>query len=209
MKTDTPRPILLKDYRPPNYLVDLDVALAPERTRVEARLKLRPNPALGRAEAGPLRLDGELLELGRVALDGRELAPPHYRLSDKDLVIEKPPARAFVLELVTYCNPEANKALTGLYRSRGIYCTQCEAEGFRRITYFLDRPDVLSTYTTRIEADKVEAPVLLGNGNRVESGKLDGGKRHFAVWHDPFPKPCYLFAMVGGNLAAATSTFKT
>src|SRR5215470_9030172 len=201
MKTDTPRPILLKDYRPPNYLidhVDLDVALAPERTRVEARLKLRPNPALGRAEAGPLRLDGELLELGRVALDGRELAPPHYRLSDKDLVIEKPPARAFVLELVTYCNPEANKALSGLYRSRGIYCTQCEAQGFRRITYFLDRPDVLATYTTRIEAEHAEAP-----------GELAGGKRHFAVWQDPHPKPSYLFALVGGELAHLAAQFET
>src|SRR5499427_5014421 len=212
MKTDTPRPILLKDYRPPNYLidhVDLDVALAPERTRVEARLKLRPNPALGRAEAGPLRLDGELLELGRVALDGRELAPPHYRLSDKDLVIEKPPARAFVLELVTYCNPEANKALSGLYRSRGIYCTQCEAQGFRRITYFLDRPDVLATYTTRIEAERSEAPVLLSNGNPVEHGISPGGNRHFAVWHDPHPKPSYLFALVGGDLAHLASEFRT
>ncbi|HJZ31286.1 MAG TPA: aminopeptidase N [Hyphomicrobiaceae bacterium] len=212
MKTDTPRPILLKDYRPPNYLidhVDLDVALAPERTRVEARLKLRPNPALGRAEAGPLRLDGELLELGRVALDGRELAPPHYRLSDKDLVIEKPPARAFVLELVTYCNPEANKALSGLYRSRGIYCTQCEAQGFRRITYFLDRPDVLATYTTRIEAEHAEAPVLLSNGNPVAQGELAGGKRHFAVWQDPHPKPSYLFALVGGELAHLAAQFKT
>src|SRR5215813_4123508 len=212
MKTDTPRPILLKDYRPPNYLidhVDLDVALAPERTRVEARLKLRPNPALGRAEAGPLRIDGELLELGRVALDGRELAPPHYRLSDKDLVIEKPPARAFVLELVTYCNPEANKALSGLYRSRGIYCTQCEAQGFRRITYFLDRPDVLATYTTRIEAEHAEAPVLLSNGNPVAHGELAGGKRHFAVWQDPHPKPSYLFALVGGELAHLAAQFKT
>jgi len=212
MKTDTPRPILLKDYRPPNYLidhVDLDVALAPERTRVEARLKLRPNPALGRAEAGPLRLDGELLELGRVALDGRELAPPHYRLSDKDLVIEKPPARAFVLELVTYCNPEANKALSGLYRSRGIYCTQCEAQGFRRITYFLDRPDVLATYTTRIEAEHAEAPVLLSNGNPVAQGELAGGKRHFAVWQDPHPKPSYLFALVGGELAHLAAQFET
>src|SRR5262247_2851107 len=212
MKTDTPRPILLKDYHPPNYLidhVDLDVALAPERTRVEARLKLRPNPALGRAEAGPLRLDGELLELGRVALDGRELAPPHYRLSDKELVIAKPPARAFVLQIHTICNPEANKALSGLYRSRGIYCTQCEAQGFRRITYFLDRPDVLATYTTRIEAEHAEAPVLLSNGNPVAQGELAGGKRHFAVWQDPHPKPSYLFALVGGELAHLAAQFET
>ena len=98
--------------------------------------------------------------------------------------------------------PKANKALTGLYLSRGIYCTQCEAQGFRRITYFLDRPDVLATYTMRIEADRAEAPVLLSNGNPLERGTLDGGKRHYAVWRDPHPKPCYLFALVGGNLAS-------
>src|SRR5262249_46941074 len=142
-------------------------------------------------------------------LDGRELPPPHYRLSDKDLVIEKPPARAFVLELVTYCNPEANKALSGLYRSRGIYCTQCEAQGFRRITYFLDRPDVLATYTTRSEAEHAEAPVLLSNGNPVAQGELAGGKRHFAVWQDPHPKPSYLFALVGGELAHLAAQFET
>src|SRR5690606_18210715 len=105
-------------------------------------------------------------------------------------------------------NPEANKALQGLYRSRGIYCTQCEAQGFRRITYFLDRPDVLAVYTTRIEANAEEAPVLLSNGNPVERGTLADGK-HYAVWKDPHPKPSYLFALVGGNLSAVTSTFRT
>jgi aminopeptidase N len=211
MKTDTPRPILLKDYRPPNYLidhVDLDVALAPERTRVQARLQVRPNPAF-EGKAGPLRLDGELLELEAVHLDGRELAPADYTLSDKELVIRKPPARAFAVDLVTFCNPEANKALSGLYRSRGIYCTQCEAQGFRRITYFLDRPDVLATYTTRLEAFHAEAPVLLSNGNPTARGSLDGGRRHFAVWHDPHPKPSYLFALVGGDLAHLAADFET
>src|SRR5262245_35613063 len=177
MKTDTPRPILLKDYRPPNYLidhVDLDVALAPERTRVQARLKIRPNQAFD-GDPGALRLDGEMIELDRVCLDGRQLAPRDYTLSDKELLIGKPPARAFTLEVVTFCNPDANKALSGLYRSRGIYCTQCEAQGFRRITYFLDRPDVLATYTTRIEAVRSEAPVLLSNGNPVERGLSKGG----------------------------------
>ena len=110
---------------------------------------------------------------------------------------------------MTYVNPEANKALQGLYRSRGIYCTQCEAQGFRRITYFLDRPDVLSTYAVRIEADIEEAGVLLANGNPIERGTLDRGRRHYAVWKDPHPKPCYLFAMVGGNLASIASTFRT
>jgi aminopeptidase N len=211
MKTDTPRPILLKDYRPSNYLidhVDLDIALAPDRTRVKARLQVRPNPAF-EGEPGPLRLDGELLELETIRLDGRELAPAAYTLSGKELVIGKPPARAFAVDLVTFCNPEANKALSGLYRSRGIYCTQCEAQGFRRITYFLDRPDVLATYTTRLEAFYAEAPVLLSNGNPTERGTLDGGRRHFAVWHDPHPKPSYLFALVGGDLAHLAADFET
>jgi aminopeptidase N len=211
MKTDTPRPILLKEYRPPNYLIDavnLDIALHATRTRVRARLSIRPNPAVA-GKAGPLRLDGELLELESVRLDGRELAPREYTRTDKELVIKAPPGGPFTLESVTYCNPEANKALTGLYLSRGIYCTQCEAQGFRRITYFLDRPDVLATYTTRIEADRDEAPVLLSNGDPLERGTLDGGKRHYAVWRDPFPKPSYLFAVVGGNLASFASDFTT
>jgi aminopeptidase N len=211
MKTDTPRPILLKDYRPPNYLidhVDLDVSLAPERTRVQARLQMRPNPACD-GHAGALRLDGEMIELDRICLDGSELAPSAYTISDKELVISEPPARAFVLTIVTFCNPEANKALSGLYRSRGIYCTQCEAQGFRRITYFLDRPDVLATYTTRIEAERAEAPILLSNGNPVERGVSKGGKRHYAVWRDPHPKPSYLFALVGGELAFLASDFVT
>ncbi len=211
MKAEAPAPVLLKDYRPPNYLidsVDLDVSLHPTETRVRSRLKVRPNPD-AKGKPGPLVLNGEHLTLEKVRLAGRALESGDYEVTDKTLTLPRLPREAFTLEIVTTCNPEANKALTGLYRSRGIYCTQCEAEGFRRITYFLDRPDVLSKYTTRIEADKDETPVLLGNGNRIESGKLDGGKRHFATWRDPFPKPCYLFALVGGNLVAVTSTFKT
>ena len=167
MKTDTPRPILLKDYRPPNYLiyaVNLDVSLHPTRTRVRARLKIRRNPAHP-GNPGPLRLDGEMIELEALRLDGRQLGPREYERTDTELVIASLPKEPFTLETTTYCNPEANKALTGLYLSRGIYCTQCEAQGFRRITYFLDRPDVLATYTVRIEADRDEAPVLLSNGD--------------------------------------------
>jgi aminopeptidase N len=210
MKTDTPRPILLKDYRPPSYLIDsvsLDVILHKTRTRVRSRLRLRANPAV--AKPGPLRLDGELLELESIKLDGRQLPARDYALGEKELVVPAPPSKAFELDTITYCNPDANKALTGLYVSKGIYCTQCEAQGFRRITYFLDRPDVLATYTVRLEADREEAPVLLANGNPVERGTLDGGARHYAVWRDPHPKPSYLFALVGGNLASIASDFTT
>jgi len=211
MKTDTPRSILLKDYRPPNYLIDsvnLDVALDATRTRVRSRLKLRPNPDHP-GDLGGLRLDGEMIELETVRLDGRKLGPGEYEVTAAELIIPGVPGGPFALEIVTHCNPEANKALTGLYLSRGVYCTQCEAQGFRRITYFLDRPDVLATYTTRIEADRHAAPVLLSNGDPIERGTIDGGKRHYAVWRDPHPKPCYLFALVGGNLGSFASEFTT
>ncbi len=210
MKTETPRPILLKDYRPPSYLIDsvsLDVALHKTRTRVVSQLKARPNPAV--SKPGALQLDGELLELEQVKLNGRALGPKDYTITDKQLVIAAPPKAPFELEIITTCNPDANKALSGLYLSKGIYCTQCEAEGFRRITYFLDRPDVLATYTVRIEADIAEAPVLLSNGNLVEKGDVKGRERRYAVWHDPHPKPCYLFALVGGNLTSIASDFTT
>ena len=210
MKTETPRQILLKDYRPPSYLIDkvhLDVCLHPTRTRVRSRLNMRANPAVGKP--GLLKLEGELLELESVRLDGRRLDENELKTTDKDLTISRLPKGDFILEITTHCNPEANKALTGLYLSKGIYCTQCEAEGFRRITYFLDRPDVLAPYTVRLEADRNECPVLLSNGNPVERGTLDGGKRHYAVWRDPHPKPSYLFALVGGNLASFASDFTT
>ena len=211
MKTDTPRPIRLKDYQPPSHLIDavhLDVSLHPTRTRVRSRLKVKPNPDAKDAGAA-LRLDGEHLELDEVKLDGRVLIRSEYQADPVSLTIPKVPGRAFTLEITTTVDPEANKALQGLYRTRGIYCSQCEAQGFRRITYFLDRPDVLSTYTTRIEAEAEQASVLLSNGNPRERGMLDRGKRHYAVWTDPFPKPCYLFALVGGNLVSVASTFKT
>ncbi len=211
MKTDTPRTIRLKDYRPSAYLidkVDLDVRLDPSRTRVRARLDVRPNPAV--QSPGQLKLDGEHLELDMIKLDGSELRLKHdYDLTNVALTIKAPPKKPFKLEIVTYIDPDSNKALQGLYRSRGVYCTQCEAQGFRRITYFLDRPDILSKYTVRIEADIAEAPVLLANGNPAERGTLAKGNRHYAIWRDPFPKPCYLFAMVGGDLSSIASTFKT
>ena len=211
MKTDTPRPIRLKDYRPSPWLIEtvaLDVSLHPTETRVRSRLKIKPNP-LSTESKPALMLDGELLELESVKLDGKLQAAGDYEQTPTHLIFARPPQNGFTLDIVTRINPEANKALNGLYRSRGIYCTQCEAEGFRRITYFLDRPDVLSIYSVRVEASLDEASVLLANGNPVERGTVDRGRRHYAVWKDPHPKPCYLFALVGGNLASIASTFKT
>jgi len=211
MEAETPKAIFLKDYKPSGWLIDevhLDIALDPTETRVRSRLQMRPNPArTGRR--GPLVLDGESLTLDRVVLDGKELSGKSFSTDDNGLRIASPPDKPFTLEIETRCNPSANKALSGLYLSKGIYCTQCEAQGFRRITYFLDRPDVLAVYTVRIEADSKAAPVLLSNGNPVERGTLDRGHRHYAIWKDPHPKPSYLFALVGGLLGAITSTFKT
>ncbi len=212
MKTDTPRPIRLKDYRPSPWLIEtvaLDVSLHPTDTRVKSRLVIKPNPLSGEAKP-PLVLDGELLALESVKLDGKALAGGDFETTPASLILHRPPQAArFTLEIVVHVDPEANKALNGLYRSRGIYCTQCEAEGFRRITYFLDRPDVLSTYAVRVEAGMEDAAVLLANGNPTERGTADRGRRHYAVWKDPHPKPCYLFAMVGGNLGSIASTFRT
>ena len=205
------RTIRLKDYTPAPFAIDsveLDIRLEPEKTKVMSRLKLRPNPK-SNVVGEPLVLNGQGLDLVEVKLSGRKLAAKDYTLSEGSLSIPEVPDRPFTLEITTFCNPEANKALTGLYRSRGIYCTQCEAEGFRRISYFYDRPDVLSIFTTRIEADAETVPVLLSNGNLIDSGKIAKTGRHFAVWHDPFKKPSYLFAMVGGKLGHIADTFTT
>jgi len=211
METETPKAILLKDYKPSAWLIDavhLDIALDPSQTRVRARMTVRPNPArTGRRTA--LVLDGENLTLDSVSLNGDRLAGRAFVLTDTSLKIASPPDGVFTLEIETRCDPAANKALSGLYLSKGIYCTQCEAQGFRRITYFLDRPDVLAVYTVRLEADPKAAPILLANGNPIERGTLDHGRRHYAVWKDPHPKPAYLFAVVGGQLGAVTSTFTT
>ena len=212
MKTDTPRSILLQDYSPPEYLIDkidLHIMLHPTRTRVLAKLKVRPNPKAPMGEA-LLRLDGEHLELEKISSDGKELKDGlDYTRDETGLTLKAARSQPFTLDIATIVNPQGNTALQGIYRSRGVYCSQCEAQGFRRITYFLDRPDILSVYSVRLEADINEAPVLLANGNPVERGTLDNGKRHYAVWKDPFPKPCYLFAIVGGDLSPVASTFKT
>ncbi len=205
----TPQPIYLKDYRPPDYLVgrvDLDVRLDPAVTEVTARLSVRRNPAAGDGQP-PLVLDGQELELVGVRLDGETLGANRYSVDDEHLTIEAPPA-AFELEITSRTRPDQNTKLDGLYISNGVFCTQCEAEGFRRIAYYPDRPDVMAVYRTRIEADRAQCPVLLSNGNLVEEGELPGG-RHFAVWHDPFPKPAYLFALVAGDLARLEDHFTT
>jgi aminopeptidase N len=210
MRTEQAAPVRLEDYRAPDWLVetvDLDVSLHPSRTRVRATLALRPNPQA--AAPAPVVLDGDGLELVSLRLDGNELPAEHFVATPDKLTIAQPPGGPFRLEIETILDPSANTQLMGLYRSGGTYCTQCEAEGFRRITYFPDRPDVMAVYTTRIEAEKSEAPVLLANGNLTSSGDVPGTTRHFAVWHDPFPKPCYLFALVGGDLACVESRFTT
>src|SRR4051812_33837328 len=166
-----------------------------------------PNPEAG--APAPIVLDGDGLTLTSLKLDGSALPADSYVATPDSLTIPQPPAGTCYLQIDTLIDPSANSHLMGLYRSNATYCTQCEAEGFRRITYFPDRPDVMAVYTTRIEAEKSEAPVLLSNGNLTESGDVPGTSRHFAIWHDPFPKPAYLFALVGGNLACVEDSFVT
>jgi aminopeptidase N len=209
MRTEEPRAVRLQDYRPPDWLietVELDVSLHPTATTVRARLKIKLNAA---GTPAPLVLDGEELTLRSLALDGKPLPEANYVATSDRLTIAQPPNREFSLDIETVIDPTGNTQLMGLYRAGATYCTQCEAEGFRRITYFLDRPDVMAVYTTRIEAEKKEAAVLLSNGNLIAQGNVPGTSRHFAVWHDPFPKPSYLFALVGGNLAYVEDSFTT
>jgi aminopeptidase N len=206
MKTVEPRAVHLKDYSPPAYRIPdiaLDFKLDGAATRVTATMKVERNAP---AEA-PLVLDGHGLKLISIALDSKELAPSDYGLDAGSLTLPSPPA-SFTLNIVTEIAPSANTALEGLYMTNGIYCTQCEPEGFRCITYFLDRPDNLARFETRIEGPKDTAPVLLSNGNMIESGNLPGG-RHFARWRDPFPKPSYLFALVAGDLGHIRDSFTT
>lgn len=210
MVTDTGQVFRLEDYRPTDYLIpqtNLTFRLDPERTRVVSELTVERRE--GVAVDTPLMLDGDGLELVSLEIDGVRTNLDEVEIGPDRLVLKLPPARrSFRLRIETQVAPTANQALMGLYRSNGVYCTQCEAEGFRRITYFLDRPDVLSVYNVRIEADRASAPLLLSNGNAVEAGELDGG-RHYAVWHDPHPKPSYLFALVAGDLGSVRDEFIT
>ncbi len=205
MRTETaPQTTKLADYKPLNFKIErvyLDFDLTPKATTVKSSLKVT------RQESGPLVLDGDEIELKSVAVNGKNLKRSDYRLTQTQLILDNLPD-SFTLEIETVCNPAANSTLMGLYVSGGRFCTQCEAEGFRRITFYPDRPDVLSVFTVKITADKASYPYLLSNGNNVESGELAGGK-HYAVWEDPFPKPCYLFALVAGEFDILEDSFTT
>lgn len=201
----------LGDYKPTPYSItdiQLTVAIDATRTRISSRLSVKANP-LPQEVSAPLLLDGEDLELVSIRVDGLLLQAGEFDYAGNILTIANVPARPFTVEIENYCNPSANTALSGLYRSNGIYCTQCEAEGFRRMAFAYDRPDAMATYLVRIEADKDECPILLSNGNPVEAGQIAGTGRHYAVWHDPHPKPTYLFALVAGDLAAVADSFTT
>ncbi|MBI2308791.1 MAG: aminopeptidase N [Rhodocyclales bacterium] len=201
MRTDTPQTIHRADYQPLSWTVtdvDLHFALDPASTLVSSRLTLKRNR---QAPAGPLVLLGDELELVSLTIDGK--APAAARISDARIEIDMPgdlDGDTATADIVTRIAPEKNTALSGLYTSRGGFFTQCEAEGFRRITWFPDRPDVMARFVVTLEADRASYPVLLSNGNLVGQGELPDG-RHFARWHDPFPKPCYLFALVAADLA--------
>ena len=201
--------IYRKDYQVPAFLISelsLDFILGESDCVVKAKSAFRKNPDTTES-SNEIFLNGKHLELLSVAVDGNELLPDQYRLADDGLTLLQVPDQ-FDLEIRTRIYPDRNTALEGLYRSSGNFCTQCEAEGFRKITYYLDRPDVMARFTTRIEADQALYPVLLSNGNLVEEGELEGG-RHYAVWQDPFPKPCYLFALVAGDLVFLQDSFVT
>ena len=212
MDKSAPKAIHLKDYAPPPYLinsVDLAFDLGEEVTRVRSSLTMRANPARVPDQAAvPLVLDGQDLKLVSLAIDGRVLDASEYAVGVESLTIFDPPA-SFTLEVETELKPQENTSLEGLYRTSGNFCTQCEAEGFRKITYFLDRPDVMARYRTTITADALKYPVLLSNGNLVAASKMDHDGRHTVTWEDPFAKPCYLFALVAGVLVHVEDSYVT
>jgi len=205
MREGKPVVVHREDYTAPAYWirsVDLAFDLDPAKTIVTSRMQVERNTA---REVQPLVLHGEQLNLMRVLANGESVS---FRHEEGTLVIDNPPGDAFTLEVRNTCCPDKNTQLSGLYTSGGGFFTQCEAEGFRRITYFLDRPDVMAVYTVTLRANKALYPVLLANGNLLEQGDLDNG-RHFAKWHDPFPKPSYLFALVAADLVARERKIRT
>ncbi|MFK3640781.1 aminopeptidase N [Pseudomonas protegens] len=209
MRTDQPKMIYLKDYQAPEYLIDethLTFELFEDHSLVHAQLVMRRNPARG-AGLPPLVLDGQQLELLSVSLADHPLSADDYQLDDSHLTLH-PTSASFTLDTSVKIHPESNTALEGLYKSSGMFCTQCEAEGFRKITYYLDRPDVMSKFTTTVVAEQHSYPVLLSNGNPIASGPGEDG-RHWATWEDPFMKPAYLFALVAGDLWCVEDSFRT
>lgn len=209
MKNTTPQPIYLVDYRPPAFLVkeiNLCFNLHDTKTQVSSKIDIYRNPDAHEASK-ELVLNGERIQLLSIKIDGKPLLETDYCVDDKTLTIFSPPD-SFILEIENQIDPLNNTALDGLYKSGAIFCTQNEPEGFRKITYFLDRSDVMAKYTTKIIADKTLYPILLSNGNEIGKGDLEGG-RHWVEWQDPFLKPCYLFALVAGDLGCITDTFTT
>ncbi|WP_188638868.1 aminopeptidase N [Vreelandella lutescens] len=203
-----PQPVYLSDYQPPAYQVthtELTFDLDPTATRVKARLTVERHASAD--QTAPLVLNGEHLTLHALAINGQALAEADYQLTDETLTISSVPS-AFTLESDVEISPSSNTALEGLYQSNGMYCTQCEAEGFRRITYYPDRPDVMATFKVTVIGDAQQEPVLLANGNPVDHGTVESG-RHFVTWEDPHPKPCYLFALVAGDLTKVEDHFTT
>ena len=208
MRDATPSAIHLKDYRQPDYLidtVDLEFDLQEGLTTVSSRLKVYRRD--GVPASAEMVLDGQEMELISVTVDDVVKTPESFSVNDEQLILGSLPER-FILEIVCNIKPELNTKLEGLYKSGSMYCTQCEAEGFRRITYFPDRPDIMARFTTRITADKTDFPILLSNGNLVDSGDSTGN-RHWAYWQDPYPKPCYLFALVAGPLSVLEESYRT
>ena len=209
MTTANPQTIYLQDYKVPDFLIekiDLEFELNEDVTHVKSRLEVHANSASEQPSKN-LVLHGEALELKSISLDGKILSSSNYQIANDLLTIPNVPEK-FILEIHTIIKPQENTSLSGLYKSSGNFCTQCEAQGFRRMTYFLDRPDVMARYTTKIIAEEKRYPILLSNGNPIASGKLDNG-RHWVQWEDPFKKPSYLFALVAGHLEFIEDYFKT
>ncbi|MDH0098881.1 aminopeptidase N [Pseudomonas sp. GD04158] len=209
MRTEQSKTVYLKDYQVPDYLIDethLTFELFEDHSLVHAQLVMRRNPEAG-AGLPKLVLDGQQLELLELKLDDRELGAADYTLTDSHLTLQ-PTQERFVVDSSVRIHPESNTALEGLYKSGKMFCTQCEAEGFRKITFYLDRPDVMSKFTTTVSAEQHAYPVLLSNGNPIASGSEEGG-RHWATWEDPFKKPAYLFALVAGDLWCVEDSFTT
>ena len=210
----TPQPILLEHYRSPDYVVsevDLHFELGEQLTRIRSKLQISRRSHDSAAKAPALFLNGENLKLEKIEINGRELSASEFQLTENSLVVLNPPEN-FELQTICTNQPAKNLACEGLYLSgpaaNKIFCTQCEAESFRKITFYPDRPDVMAVFTVTIVADKQRYPALLSNGNLISMSELPGGQ-HQAVWHDPFKKPCYLFALVAGNLERIEDTYLT